>query len=119
MRGQCSLRSAKLPRLTVLGRGHGSRVDVHVRVNLDGRDLETGRLEQETRARGDNALADTAEASVSRHVSPSSPVLFPSSSHAKEGHPRDDTSSDENVFDHGEELRPSVSHKHTAVNARR
>jgi hypothetical protein len=104
----------------VLGRGHCSRIDVHVRVNLDSRDLETGRLEQETRARGDNALADTAAASVSRQTH-LAVELFPLSTRLpcqKEGHLRDDTSSNENVFDHGEELRPPVSPKHAAANAR-
>lgn len=32
----------------MLGRGHGTSVDVHVGINLDGGHLETGSLEKET-----------------------------------------------------------------------
>jgi hypothetical protein len=105
----------------VLGRGHCSRIDVHVRVNLDSRDLETGRLEQETRARGDNALADTAAASVSRQTH-LAVELFPLSTRLpcqKEGHLRDDTSSNENVFDHGEEQQSTRDRSESHLDIRR
>lgn len=40
------------PGLTVLRWGHSSRINVHIRINLDGSDLETGRFEQQTGGRG-------------------------------------------------------------------
>ena len=36
--------------LAMLCWGHGTSINVHVRVNLDGRDFETSRLEYQTRA---------------------------------------------------------------------
>lgn len=38
--------------LTVLCGGHGSRINVHVRIDFDGGDFETGRLEQQARRGG-------------------------------------------------------------------
>jgi hypothetical protein len=35
--------------LTVFGRGHSSGINVHVWINLDGRNFETGGLEEQTR----------------------------------------------------------------------
>ena len=40
---------------------HGSRIDVHVRVDFDGGDLEAGGLEEQTNARGDDALAHAGD----------------------------------------------------------
>ena len=40
--------------LTMLLGSHGAGIDVHVGVNLDCRDLETGRLEEQARGGGCN-----------------------------------------------------------------
>ncbi len=45
--------------LTVLGGRHGTGIDVHVRIDLDGSNTKAEGLEKKTGGRGDNTLADT------------------------------------------------------------
>jgi hypothetical protein len=47
--------------LTVLNWGHSTRIDVDVGVDLNAGDCETGGLEEQTSAGGDNALANTGD----------------------------------------------------------
>ena len=44
--------NAESHQLTVLCRGHGSRINVHIRIDLNGRHLESGRFQEETGGRG-------------------------------------------------------------------
>lgn len=43
----------------MLLRSHGAGIDVHVRVDLNGGDLETGGLEEQARGRGCNGGLNT------------------------------------------------------------
>ena len=60
-RGAGSGRNGHAARRTVLDGVHQARVNVEVRVDFDGGDLEAQRLEQHARAAGDDALADAGD----------------------------------------------------------